>query len=81
MAKNKLADLNDHLFAALERLNDEGLTPEQIDAESKRAGAIVGVASQIIDNAKITLDAMKLVSKGNIGPQELPESFGLQKRN
>ena len=28
--KNKLADLNDHLFAQLERLSVEGLSPEQI---------------------------------------------------
>mgnify|MGYP001573325908 CR=1 FL=1 len=31
--KNKLSDLNDHLFAQLERLSEEGLSPEKIAAE------------------------------------------------
>jgi hypothetical protein len=45
--KNKLTDLNNHLFAQLERLSDESLTAEQIDLEVKRSEAIVGVAEQI----------------------------------
>lgn len=58
--KNKLGDLNNHLFAALERLNDESLTAEQIDAEVKRAGAMVSVSDQIIGNADLQLKAAKL---------------------
>ena len=34
--KNKLSDLNDHLFSQLERLSDEALTPEEIEREAKR---------------------------------------------
>lgn len=60
--KNKLSDLNNHLFAQLERLSDEGLTPEQIDAEVKRAGAIVGVAEQIARGADLQLKAANLVA-------------------
>jgi hypothetical protein len=79
MAKNKLSDLNDHLFMALERLNDEDLSTEQIESESKRAEAIIGVANQIIGTAKITLDALKLVSNGNLDKEELPENFGFKR--
>lgn len=60
--KNRLYDLNNHLFAQLERLAEEELTAEQIESEVKRAGAIVDVADKIVDNAKLHLDACKLVA-------------------
>lgn len=58
--KNKLGDLNNHLFAALERLSDEELSVEQIELEAKRADAIVQVADKIIGNADLQLKAAKL---------------------
>lgn len=60
--KNKLSDLNDHLFAQLERLADEELTPEQIDHEHKRGEAIVAVADQIIRNASLQISAAKIIA-------------------
>lgn len=81
MTRNKLTDLNNHLFIALERLNEEDLTSEQIELESKRAESIIGIAGQIIGNAKITVDAMKLISNGTLSFGELPESFGIKKVN
>lgn len=60
--KNKLTDLNNHLFAQLERLSDEGLSAEQIDQEAKRADAIVKLSDQILHNADLSLKAVKLVA-------------------
>lgn len=60
--KNKLPDLNNHLFAQLERLSDEELTAEQIEAEVKRADAIVDVSEQIIKGAELTLKAVKIIA-------------------
>jgi glycerol-3-phosphate dehydrogenase len=60
--KNRLSDLNNHLFAQLERLADEGLTAEQIEKEVKRADAIVQVADTIVDNARLQLTACKLLA-------------------
>ena len=58
--KNKLTDLNDHLFMALERLNDEGLAEAELYQEIDRAKAIAGVAAQIINNGQLVLKAQKL---------------------
>lgn len=74
--KNKLSDLNDHLFAQIERLSDENLTPEEIEKETKRGDAIVAVADQIIRNATLQVSAAKIVAeKGNIRSL-LPETVG-----
>lgn len=62
--KNKLSDLNDHLFMALERLNDEDLTPEQLNAEIDRAKAIGCVAANIIANQALILKSE--MAKANV---------------
>lgn len=75
--KNKLSDLNNHLFAQLERLSDEDLNAEQIDAESKRGEAIVAVADQIIRNASLQIQAAKLVADYGSNPEPyLPQIEG-----
>lgn len=66
--KNRLTDLNDHLFAQLERLSDEDLTPEQIDVESKRGEAIVAVADSIIRNAALQIQSAKIAFDGGSDP-------------
>ncbi len=63
MTKNRLTDLNDHLFMALERLNTEGLTVEQIESEAKRADAIVALADQVIENARTRITAARLYAE------------------
>lgn len=64
--KNTLADLNNHLFEQLERLNDDELDPDQLDNEIKRSKAMTGISCQIINNAALALDAEKLrVEYGN----------------
>ena len=78
--KNKLSDLNDHLFAQLERLSDEDLTPEQIDQEATRGEAIVGVADKIIANARLHIEAAKLIAEYGSDPSPyLPLIGGKEK--
>lgn len=59
--KNTLNDLNNHLFAALERLNDDALPAAEIEAECNRASAVVGIAEAIVRNADTQLRAIKLM--------------------
>lgn len=58
--KNKLTDLNDHLFMQLERLNDEDLKGEDLMNEIRRSKALNETAGQIISNARLALDATEL---------------------
>ena len=64
--KNILHDLNNHLFAQLERLSEEELNGEELSKEISRTGAIVNVSSQIIDNVNTVMKAVALKEKRNI---------------
>lgn len=61
--KNKLMDLNNHLFEQLERLNDEELTAEELTKEVTRTDAMVKVSEQIISNANIALRGAELLAE------------------
>jgi hypothetical protein len=61
--KNKLSDLNDHLFAQIERLGDTDLEGDQLNTEINRSKAMAQIATQIVNSAKITVDAMKLLNR------------------
>jgi hypothetical protein len=55
--KNSLIDLNNHLFAQIERLGDEEIKGEALQEEICRAKAVAGIASQIIANGSLVLQA------------------------
>lgn len=75
MPRNKISDLNDHLFAQLERLSDESLTGEALKQEIERGKAISEVAANIVGSAKVIVDAMKIVAKGQFEKELLPDIF------
>ena len=64
--KNKLDDLNNHLFAQMERLSDEKIKGEKLTEEITRAKAVSGIASQIIGNARLVLGAQIAINEGLI---------------
>lgn len=71
--RNTLGDLNNHLFAQLERLSDEELTGEKLNEEITRTKAITAVASQIIANGTLVLEAQKLVDDRMNADTTLPK--------
>jgi len=64
------------MFAQLERLSDEDIKDEQLTVEINRSKAISQLASQIINNAKLALDAHKSINEGLI--RTAPEMIGMK---
>ncbi|MGD9862562.1 MAG: hypothetical protein AB7S99_05050 [Pseudodonghicola sp.] len=65
-----ISDLNDHLFAQLERMSADKMSAEEIEREAKRADAIVSLADKIAANASLQLKAAQLFA--NHGKGVLP---------
>ncbi|WP_125153129.1 hypothetical protein [Clostridium rectalis] len=71
--RNTLGDLNNHLFAQLERLSDEELKGEALVEEINRAKAVNEVASKIISNGSLVLDAKKVMDNRLDADAKLPK--------
>lgn len=71
--KNKLSDLNNHLFAEIERLGDEDLNGDDLKEEIARAKAITSVASQIVQNGNLVLNACKFADEKMDADARLPK--------
>jgi hypothetical protein len=79
MAKNKMTDLNNHLFSQLERLNDDELKGEQLTEEIARAKAMSNISSQIVNSARLQLEVVKLINDSGDVRHQLPEMLMLNK--
>lgn len=75
MARNKQIDLDNHLFAELERLDDEELDGEALEREIKRARAISSVAAQINASRANSLRAAVFMDEAAGANPALPEGF------
>jgi hypothetical protein len=71
--RNTLGDLNNHLFAQLERLSDESLKGEALNEEINRARAIMGIATKIIDTGTLVLEAKKFIDDKMDADAKLPQ--------
>ena len=68
--QNTLTDLNNHLFAQLERLSDEELKGETLQEEISRAKAVSDIASTIIANGGLVLKAKTFLHEYGAGEQD-----------
>jgi hypothetical protein len=71
--KDKLLNLNSHLFAQLERLTEENISQDKLKQELDRSKAVSALASQIIAGGRLVLDAH--IAKSEYELRELPQVF------
>jgi len=64
------------MFCQMERLSDEDLTEKELTREINRSKAVSNLAAQIINNAKLALDAHKAINDGLI--KSAPEMLGMK---
>ena len=74
--KNRLIDLNNHMFAQMERLSDEDLKGDKLTEEITRSKAVSNLATQIINNARLALNATVAINDGLL--KSPPEMLGLK---
>ena len=77
---NNLTDLNNYLFEELERLNDDETLDQDnnLEKELKRAKAITGISTSIVNNAKLVLDVKKYADE--LGIQNESEVLKLKEK-
>lgn len=72
-----LSDVNTHLFAQLNRLSATGAKGEQLAEEIERAKAVSSIAKDIAGNAKLELEAHRLLLDYGRAPSSPPEILGI----
>jgi hypothetical protein len=76
--KNRLTDLNDILFAQLERLTDESISEDALAHEIQRTQSVVQIADRIVDTASLQLEGAKLIAAhGGAMLKTLPATMAL----
>ena len=70
--KNTLTALNNYLFEALEKINDDELTDDEFEKEAKKSEMKIKIAETIIKNANTQLNVMKHMDEYN-AERKVPE--------
>ena len=79
--ENKLTDICIRLpMEQLERLNDEDLSDYELQTETKRSKAMADVSAQIIDNARVQIQAAQFQADYNRETPVLPKMIGIESK-
>lgn len=70
--KNTVVDLNNYLFEQLERINDDSLTGEALDATLRKADAVRQIAEVIVKNGKLALKTVRAINEYGTTPVAPP---------
>lgn len=70
MKKNTILDLNDILFAQIEKLSDDDLRGQDLNEEVNRSRAMAAISKNIISNANLAFNVVK--HRENFGDEEIP---------
>lgn len=81
MARNTLADLNDHLFAMIEKLGDDDIVGVELEQEIDRARAMSNLAKDVVSNARLVLDVARFNDDKCDANAELPKMLGVGNGN
>ena len=69
--RNKLLDLNDNLFEAIERVLDADLSTPEGQKELEMGKTVADIGAVIVNNAKIVLTVQRLYEDGRINDPKL----------
>lgn len=77
--KNTLNDLNNYLFEAMERINDDELSVEELEKEITRSRAITDVAEKIIQSGELSLKTFKYLAEYDLDQPAVPTLLASKK--
>lgn len=76
MARNTLEDLNNHLFAMIEKLGDDDIQGDELKQEIERAHAMSGLAKDVVANAHLVLSVARFNDTKNDADISVPKMLG-----
>lgn len=76
--RTNLSDLNDHLFATLEALENEELDEAGLEREIKRAEAVSRICTQILHVANTQMSAIKTAESCGLLNKDMPSLLAIK---
>lgn len=77
---SNVKQLNMHLFAQLDRLNNDALKGDALKQEAERGKAIASLSKQAISNARLALDVAKEYDELSLNAKRLVDDNLLEKK-